>query len=139
MKIEIDLGKLLNEARNKNQSGVPMDEAVILAVRELYPENSEAVMDRVMDAFISFAGDEPVPLGEIVQKMLEAVETSAYPKVISMEAKTEFDKIEGGAGNIRQQAPRPSTTAPLRPETGAGKIILIILILAAYLYWKYFR
>ena len=122
MNIKIDLRKILQDAQNNARSGIPMDEAISMAVWEAYPQTSDTAMAMVSTALLEFDSGQAGTLEETVQNMLRAIETSAHPGVLTGETDSE-------PGVLTHQ-----TASPVRLESGNVKLILILLAVAALIY-----
>ncbi len=149
MTIKIDLRKILQEAQNKAQSGIPMDEAISMAVWDhcVGSESANTAMALVSTALLEFDSGKAGTLEEAVQNMLQAIETSSYPRVITSEIESELEESappvpdSQGLGKVRYAAAdagllRHQTASPIKLESGIGKLILLFA-LAALVYWLF--
>lgn len=133
MTIKIDLRKILQEAQNKTRSGIPMDEAISMAVWDHFAdqESANTAMALVSTALLEFDSGKAGTLEEAVQNMLQAIETSAHPGVITEEIESEHEKRFTADDGFSAEQSLPN---PVKLESGLGKLIFL-LALAALAYW----
>ena len=155
MTIKIDLRKILQEAQNKARSGIPMDEAISMAVWDHFAdqESANTAMAMVSTALLEFDPGKAGTLEEVVQNMLQAIETSAHPGVITEEIESEHPALRdcrllinprmAGCDEKRLIADNGFSAAsasggpnPVKLESGLGKLIFL-LALAALAYWLF--